>query len=300
MLTSIDHFCAYLTRERNASPRTVDAYRRDLLMFAAFLADRKMAGSDGKAPASPEKISTVHVRSFVASRHNVDEKSSIGRRLSALRTFFRFLRRSEAVKANPAESLPTPRIDQRLPRFLEVDQVRRFLDLISGDDWKSVQERAVFELLYGAGLRISEALGLDVDHVDLGNRTARVIGKGNKERVAPFGEPALHAVERWLAVRSTRPGAATKALFLGIRGQRLGPRQIQAAMQLRLREAEIKLGVTPHGLRHSFATHLLNEGADLRVIKELLGHESLGTTQKYTHVNLQQLLDVYDKAHPKA
>lgn len=290
----VDDYCAYLETERNASPKTVENYRRDLTLFTAFLAGR------GYAAAGPAAVTSAHVRSFVASLHGQESRATTARRLSAVRGFFRHLRRAGVVAANPAELLPTPQREKRLPRFMEVDQARLFLETIDGADWQSVQERALFELIYSAGLRISEALGLDVDDVDRKQRLVRVLGKGSKERVVPFGEPALAALERWLGERAKRQIAEAAALFVGIRGKRLGARQAQAAMQRRMRAAGLRLGVTPHGLRHSFATHLLNGGADLRSIQELLGHESLGTTQKYTHVNLQQLLDVYDKAHPKA
>lgn len=287
----IDQYCAYLTNERNASPETVDNYRRDLLLFAAYLGERAN---------NPAALKTRDVRAFVASRHEKDAKSSIARRLSAIRGFFRYLRRSGLTDANPAELLPTPQREKRLPRFLEVDHVRAFLDGIASDDWRSVQERALFELMYSSGLRVSEAVGLDVEDIDAKEMTVRVLGKGRKERIVPFGEPARDALNRWLGVRAGLPGAASAAVFLGARGGRLGVRRVQEAMQLRLRDAGLRLGVSPHGLRHSFATHLLNAGADLRAIQELLGHESLGTTQKYTHVNLEQLLNVYDKTHPKA
>lgn len=290
----VDDYCAYLETERNASAQTVSNYRRDLTLFTAFLAER------GYAAAGPAVVSSAHVRAFIASLHGKESRATTARRLSAVRGFFRHLRRAGVVAANPAELLPTPQREKRLPRFMEVDQARQFLETIDGADWQSVQERALFELIYSAGLRISEALGLDVDDLDRKQRLVRVLGKGSKERVVPFGAPALAALDRWLVARAARPGATTTAVFLGARGKRLGARQAQAAMQRRLRAAGLRLGITPHGLRHSFATHLLNGGADLRSIQELLGHESLSTTQKYTHVNLQQLLDVYDKAHPKA
>lgn len=285
----IEAYCTYLRRERNASPHTVAGYGRDLAMFAQFLAAR---GAPAYTPQT--------VRAFLAARHGKESKTSTARRLSALRGFFRFLRREGVIAANPAELLPTPQREKRLPRFLEIDQVRAFLEGIAGGDWRDAQDRAVFELIYSAGLRISEALGLDLAAADLEAGLVRVTGKGSKERIVPFGAPAGAALRRWIAVRAARPGSGTPALFLSVRGKRLGPRQVQAAMQRRLREAGLRLGVTPHGLRHSFATHLLNNGADLRSIQELLGHESLSTTQKYTHLNLQQLIQVYDKTHPKA
>jgi integrase/recombinase XerC len=297
MKAKIDDFCGFLERERNASPLTVENYRRDLQLFADFLADRKLAGG---AHADVKKITVVIVRSFIASRHGAESKVTIARRLSALRSFFRYLCEKGEAAFNPAQLLPTPQREKRLPKFMEVDQVRQFLEAIDGDDWQDARDRAVFEVVYAAGLRISEVLGLDLGDVDLAQRLVKVLGKGSKERIVPFGIPAQKALERWLAVRSTRPGGASQAVFLNTRGGRLAPRQVQASMQKWMRTVGLRLGITPHGLRHSFATHLLNEGADLRAIQELLGHESLSTTQKYTHVNLQQLLDVYDKAHPKA
>jgi integrase/recombinase XerC len=289
--THLDQYCTYLTTERNASPETIDNYRRDLRMFADFMKAR------GK---SPEQGAYGDIRAFVASRHGKEAKSSTARRLSAIRGFFRFLRRSGLIEANPAELLPTPKREKRLPRFLEIDHVRAFLEGIEPKDWKGTQERAIFELIYSSGLRISEATGLDLEDIDHKSLQLRVLGKGSKERIVPYGRPAGEALDAWLALRTTRPCLEPQAVFLGARGKRLGVRQVQEAMQRHLRTAGLRLGVTPHSLRHSFATHLLNGGADLRAIQELLGHESLSTTQRYTHVDLDQLLKVYDKAHPKA
>lgn len=297
MKQKIDEFCHFLERERNASPLTVENYGRDLALFADFLAKRNLAGG---AAADPKKISVVIVRSFIASRHGLESKVTVARRLSALRSFFRFLRERGETTFNPAQLLPTPQREQRLPRFMEVDQVRQFLEAIEGADWQDVRDRAIFEVIYAAGLRISEVLGLSLQDIDDEARLVKVLGKGNKERIVPFGVPARQALARWLQVRASRPGGASTVVFLNARGGRLGPRQVQASMRKWMQTVGLRLGVTPHGLRHSFATHLLNEGADLRAIQELLGHESLSTTQKYTHVNLQQLLDVYDRAHPKA
>lgn len=307
----VNEFCGYLEHERNASLRTVESYRRDLYLFAAFLSERSSRrGQDAAAQdVDPRGVDMSTVRAFIASRHGIDSRSTQGRRLSALRSFFRFLRKSGVVDANPADLLPMPRRDQRLPGFLEVDQVRLFLDALrpgkAGNndpdaEWLGCRDRAVFELIYGGGLRVSEAVGLAIEDVDVRKRMVRVLGKGRKERWVPFGRPAADALEAWLARRPERPGAETAHLFLGVRGRRLGARQVQSRMQTYLRDVGLRLGVTPHSLRHSFATHMLNGGADLRAIQELLGHESLSTTQKYTHVNLQQLLAVYEGAHPKA
>jgi integrase/recombinase XerC len=298
---TIEQFCRYLERERNASPLTLAAYRRDLDLFEGFLCERELAGGGAASTAEAAQVTSAHIRSFIAWRFGVDSKTTQGRRLSALRSFFRFLRKLGIVEANPAELLPTPRREQRLPRFLEVDQVRLFLDQFEGEDWLSRRDCAVFELIYAGGLRVSEATGLKVGDLDRGRRLVRVFGKGRKERLVPYGQVAEAALAQWLAARAGRPGAErTDALFLNTRGGQLGPRQVQARMGLALRRAGIKLGVSPHALRHSFATHLLNGGADLRAIQELLGHQSLGTTQRYTHVNLQQLLETYERTHPKA
>lgn len=287
MRQPIERFCDYLARERNASPHTVDGYRRDLNLFADFLAARRL---------DLFAADTTAIRAFLGSRYRLDGRSTQARRLSALRSFYRYLQKAGLVKANPALALPTPRRAQHQPTTLEVDQVSAFLEGI-----EDVQERALFELLYASGLRVSECTGLDLEDVDLACRLVRVMGKGGKERLVPFGEPAHAALTRWLTRRESVVGnEANRAVFLGPRGRRLSPRRVQARMQQLLRQVGLRLGATPHALRHSFATHMLNAGADLRAIQELLGHAHLSTTQRYTHLDLRHLQTVYDQTHPKA
>jgi integrase/recombinase XerC len=297
--TAVDRFLAYLRDQRRVSPQTLRAYRSDLEQFGDYLGAQY---EDGKPPG-PEEIDALAVRGFVASMSRSGlGKSSISRKLSAVRSFLRHAVREGRIEASPAESIPSPRVPRPLPRTMTVDEIFNLLDRIQEDDPASLRDRAILELLYAGGLRVSELVALDQDDLDLSSMVVRVLGKGNKERMVPFGAKAAGALKRWfdrsraLRVKSDDP----RAVFLNLRGGRLTDRSVRRILDRRLHDAAIYARLSPHALRHSFATHLLGAGADLRAIQELLGHSSLSTTQRYTHVSTDALMRVYDESHPRA
>jgi len=294
---SVERFLRYLEDQRRVSPRTLRAYTSDLLQFGRYLEEDL-----GAAPA-PSQIDTLSVRGFVAqlTRSGI-AKSSIARKLSAVRSYLRHAVREGRVEVSPAEGVPTPRVPKGLPRGLSVDEMFNLLDRIADDDPASLRDRALLELLYAAGLRVSELVALNREDLDLSGRIVRVLGKGNKERLVPFVGKAADALERWLDRSGSLRARAVEpsAVFLNLRGGRLTDRSVRRILDRRLREAAIHAHLSPHALRHSFATHMLGAGADLRAIQELLGHASLSTTQRYTHVDTDSLMRVYDQAHPRA
>ena len=293
MRASAAAFLRHLERERNASPNTVRAYGEDLAQFAAYL-EREL----GRAPR-PEDVDHLLVRGFLADLHQRGlRKSSSARKLAGLRSFFRYLCREGRLQSNPARALQTPRLERRIPSVLDETQVASLLDL-PGVGVAALRGRAILELLYGTGMRCAEAVALDVHELDLRERMVRVLGKGRKERVVLFGRRAQQALAAWLEERKAlRP--RSDALFLNARGGRLSGRSVRALVARRVEQVALERRCSPHTLRHSFATHLLTRGADLRAIQELLGHTSLSTTQRYTHVDTRHLLEVYKKAHPRA
>ena len=286
-------FLRHLERERNASRHTIRAYGDDLNQFSDYL-----EGVLGRAPR-PEAVDHVLIRGFLAELHRRGlKKTSSARKLAGLRTFFRFLCREGVLERNPARALQSPRLEKRIPAPLDEAQVEALLD-VPGDDVASVRARALLELLYATGIRCAELVGLDVGEIDLEARMVRVLGKGSKERIVPFGTRARTALRAWLRARSgLRP--KTDAVFINLRGGRLSDRSVRALLGRRVRQVSLTRRCSPHTLRHSFATHLLARGADLRAIQELLGHASLSTTQRYTHVDTRQLVEVYKKTHPRA
>ncbi len=293
MQTSVKAFLLHLERERNASPNTIRAYGEDLAQFTSHL--RRELGRDPR----PEDADPLAIRSFLAELHRRGlAKSSSARKLAGLRTFFRYLCREGRLETSPARVLATPRQDKRIPAVLDEAEVKVLLD-VPGDALAAVRGRAILELLYATGMRCAELVSLDVGEVDLGARMVRVVGKGRKERVVLFGQRAREALAAWLDRRRTlRP--RTDALFLNARGGRLTDRSVRALVARRVAQTALARRCSPHTLRHSFATHLLTRGADLRAIQELLGHASLSTTQRYTHVDTRHLLEVYKKSHPRA
>jgi integrase/recombinase XerC len=293
MQSSVAAFLRHLERERNASPNTIRAYGEDLAQFTGHL--RRELGREPR----PEDADHLAIRSFLAELHRRGlAKSSSARKLAGLRTFFRYLCREGRLETNPGRLLATPRQERRIPAVLDEAEVEALLDM-PGDALAAVRGRAILELLYATGMRCAELVALDAGEVDLGARMVRVVGKGRKERVVLFGQPAQQALAAWLARRrAVRP--RTDALFLNARGGRLTDRSVRALVARRVGQAALARRCSPHTLRHSFATHLLTRGADLRAIQELLGHASLSTTQRYTHVDTRHLLEVYRKAHPKA
>jgi integrase/recombinase XerC len=291
-------FRRHLETEKIRSKETVRAYMADLEDFRSHLEAVAASG----ALANVEDIDRFHARGFLASRFGKIKKVSTGRKLAAIRTFFRFLLREGMVKANPAGGLRAPKAEKAIPKALSVDEVDRFFSR-TADQRK--RDFAIFELLYSSGLRVGELTSLDVHDVDLTSGWVRVIGKGNKERYVPVGSKAVQALKDYLSVRdmivASNPVLSnTRALFLNARGSRLSSRSVRRILKSFLTAANMGRDVSPHAFRHSFATHLLQSGADLRSIQELLGHSSLSTTQRYTKVDLGRLMEVYDKAHPRS
>jgi integrase/recombinase XerC len=302
---AIDEFEEYVADARRYSPQTVRAYRSDLDRFAGFWERDFGEGSASKTPLS--RVDTLAVRSYLASLHRSRLASrSLSRHLSTLRSFFRWACREGHLDKNPARALPAPRLPKTLPRAMTLPDTERLLTADEDAPFPE-RDRALFELLYATGLRVSEAAGLDLEDVDFASRLLRVVGKGNKERIAPFGETAEDALATYLPVRVARRKGSRSAdrddgepLFVNARGGRLTTRSMARLLKHRLRAAGLPAEISPHALRHSFATHLLEAGADLRAIQELLGHASLSTTQKYTHLDAARLREVYRRAHPKA
>jgi integrase/recombinase XerC len=283
----------------------VRAYRNDLQEFAAIVTG---AGPDkGKreqaaAELDPRRIDTLAIRGYLATLYQRNRKSTIARKLSAVRTFFRFLIRQGIIEVSPAEAVQTPKQEKKIPSYLTVDDMFRLLDAIPAQTVYDRRNRAIFETLYASGVRVSELAGLDTGHVDLDGKTIKVAGKGNKERVAPIGEKAARAIRAYRERLYKETGIAPDqagALFLNKNKTRLTARSMARCLDQLVRACGMMVPVSPHTLRHTFATHMLNAGADLRAVQELLGHESLSTTQKYTHVSIDRLMEVYDKAHPR-
>jgi integrase/recombinase XerC len=293
MRASTQAFLRHLERERNASPNTVRAYGEDLAQFADHL--RRELGREPR----PADADHLLIRSFLAelARRGLSRASS-ARKLAGLRSFFRYLCREGRLPANPARLVATPRRARTIPPVLDEREVESLLD-VPGASLQAVRGRAILELLYATGIRCAELVSLDVAAVDLEARVVRVVGKGRKERLVLFGEKARLALREWLAERARRP-SRTDALFVNARGGRLSDRSVRALLARRVRQVALARRCSPHTLRHSFATHLLTRGADLRTIQELLGHASLSTTQRYTHVDTRHMLEVYRKAHPRA
>ena len=289
MDATVGSFLEYLGVERGASPHTLRSYAADLTEFTSFLAAERIDGLPG--------ADTRAIRAFLAQLHGRRlAKATIARKLAAVRSCFRFLARRGVLEVNPARQVRSPRLGRRLPSVLPKDEATQLLDAAPEPTAAGARDRALLELLYASGLRVAEGCGLDLDDVDEARRTVRVLGKGDKERVVPVGETALEALDAYLAMRGRQRGP----LFLNARGGRLTPRSAHRIVKRLARRAGITQRVTPHTLRHSFATHMLGEGADLRLIQELLGHRRLSTTQRYTHVSPEHLMRVYDAAHPRA
>jgi integrase/recombinase XerC len=284
----VARFLDYLAVERGASPHTLRNYALDLAAFRQFL---RQAG------VPVEAADARLVRAYVASLHQRRlAKSTIARRLASVRSCFRFLARRGVVEQSPARQVRSPRQSRRLPSFLPKDESKELLDRPSGPSADSRRDHALLELLYATGIRVAECCGLDCDDLDRSHGTVRVLGKGDKERVVPVGDAALAALDDYLLLHGRTDGP----LFANGRGGRLTPRSVQRIVSRRARLAGLERRVTPHTLRHTFATHMLGEGADLRLIQELLGHSRLSTTQRYTHVSPEHLMKVYDAAHPRA
>ena len=315
-----DHLKAFLEHLRlneNASAHTVRAYESDLSQYLSFLAGQ---GARRVSDLGPADLDHLGARAFLGElNRNGNSKASAARKLSAIRAFGRYLRREGILEGDPAALVGTPRREQRIPAHLAIDEMSTLLKQPDDAVPLGRRDRAILELFYASGLRLSELVGLDLDDVNLSGRVVRVLGKGRKERIVPFNQATADALRRWLTdreqfLRAETPGQTPiprrrapiarsrtrEPLFLNYLGGRLSTRSVDKLVRKYVAQCSTRYGISPHALRHSFATHLLEAGADLRAIQELLGHARLSTTQRYTHVNAAQLLETYRKAHPKA
>lgn len=284
----IQNFIDYLRGEKGYSFHTLKAYKKDIEEFFNFT-------------SKPiENLDNFDIRNFIAYlRQRNLTKVSITRKLAALRSFYKFLHLEGHVKTNPARLVSTLRVPREIPKFLTVDEIFLLIDTPQGDSFITTRDRAILELLYSSGLRVSELIALDINDIDIREFLIRVKGKGKKERIVPVGSKAIEALKNYLPERLTIKKKSS-ALFLSKRGTRLTDRSVRRIISCYVKKINLKKDISPHTLRHTFATHLLHGGADLRSIQELLGHSSLSTTQKYTHVDIAHLMDVYDNSHPLA
>lgn len=289
MKEHIDKFIRFLQVERGFSPHTLRAYRKDLEVFSEFVKD------------SPERIDPIDVRGFIAEQLSSGlSKASAGRRLASIRSFFRFLHREGYIKSNPAKVINAPKKSKMLPKFLTIDDVFNLIEKPEGIGFMVARDKAILELLYSSGIRVSELCNLDMGDINLKEGLIKVRGKGKKERIVPIGQKAIDAIRTYMVERMLLKKREGGALFLNRNGSRITERSIRRIVVKYARRVLIDGRIGPHTLRHTFATHLLQAGADLRTIQELLGHSSLSTTQKYTHLDITHLVDIYDKAHPLA
>jgi integrase/recombinase XerC len=323
----VQEFLNYLKFEKRFSPHTAKCYGADLEQFSQFLIGRSDSGQhpDEHAPvgAYHEGAATAvatqtnlkldqlllsvdinSVRAYLAALNEKQySKSTIARKLATLRSFYKFLVRRNRLSSNPVMAVRTPKQDKRLPRFLEYEEVKKLLETPPMDNWLGARDRAIMETLYSTGVRVSELVALNMDDVDFLGEVVHVRGKGKKERIVPIGTSALQIIQHYMEFMSKRaqsnPNFDSKVLFVNKHGRRLSTRSVRRKMDKYLKIAGLDISISPHTLRHSFATHMLNNGADLRSVQELLGHQSLSTTQIYTHLTTKKLKEVYDKAHPR-
>jgi integrase/recombinase XerC len=335
MKQTIQKYIEYMRSVKNSSPHTLVNYGNDLEQFVTFLTP------PGMETPKPGQVNHHMIREFVAHLHDTGlEKSSVARKLAALRSFFKYCVREGRLSENPARLVATPKLPKRVPAVLSAEEMNGFLNQLSGtgkaagigggkkkprdpkdtsgklgaprgvqeDGLLLTRDRGILELLYAAGLRVSELTGLNLADMDQKDQMLRVRGKGNKERIVPYGEKAAQALRAYWPVRNSLleasaeagSGAGVQAVFLNYRGRRLTQRSVGRIVKKYVKLVNVNWDLHPHSLRHAFATHLLADGADLRAIQELLGHQSLSTTQKYTHASIRQLMDIYDKSHPHA
>ncbi len=294
----IQSFSDYLGSERNYSKHTVKAYITDIKEFCRVIREKKLIPEeDGSNDLSG--LDETHVRAYISWLYTRNSRTSISRKLASVRTFFEFLMRSGVIKSNLAKLVPTPHGEKRLPTFLTVDEVIKLMETPGTGGVFERRDSAILELLYSSGLRVSELTGINLNDLDLNNLTVKVLGKGNKERLVPIGSKAAQALIRYLHDRlGLKPTG--DHLFVNSKGGRLTVRSIDRIIKKYAALAGIPKNVSPHVLRHTFATHLLGGGADLRAIQEMLGHKSLSTTQRYTHTSIEKLMEIYDKTHPRA
>lgn len=290
MIRYIDKFIDYLKIEKNASEHTIINYSVDLRDFGQFLGDTKL-----------ETVNYLVLRRYLASMRGRNySKRTIARKLASLRSFFRFLYREGYIKTNPASNVATPKLEKRLPLFLDTSEVVKLIEAPDEKDLTGLRDRAILETLYSTGIRVGELVRLNLDNIDFISGVVKVFGKGKKERLTPVGDKALRAIRNYLNKRGQGKLTGKKAVFLNKNGSRLTDRSVRRVVGKYVKRVSLREGISPHTLRHSFATHLLNRGADLRSVQELLGHMNLSTTQIYTHVTTKRLKEVYEKAHPRA
>lgn len=296
MSPHVTDFLRYLEVSKASSPHTLKAYAQDLKALEAYLEPQGVA---------IEAVTHLHLRGFLGVQSVSLSAATRARRLAGLKSFYKFLTRRKVIAANPARRVKTPKLPQRLPRAVPVDEAFALMEAPDAEALLGLRDRAMLEVLYGSGLRVSELCGLSLTSLDLRSRVVRVLGKGNKERICPLSDPAVDALAEWLGRRGELLAKPAKrqdptALFLNFRGGRLTARSVERHLDRYVRQLALNRKLSPHALRHSFATHLLAGGADIRSIQELLGHASLSTTQRYTAVSFEQLQKVYDAAHPRA
>ena len=301
----IDSFLESLVTEKGYSDHTRRAYRKDLLDFFSFLAESGLAEKD-RQKSTPivklKQIDGIALRGYLGFLHRKNKKTTIARKLSAIRSFFKFLVKKGIISENPAELVLTPKQDKTIPVYLSVDDMFRLLDSIQTDTLLGLRNRAIFETLYSSGIRVSELAGMNFSDVDFSATVLQVSGKGNRQRIVPVGQKALAAIKAYRTRLQKRTGRITineGPLFLNRFHKRLSPRSIARILKKLVDDVGLLTPVSPHALRHTFATHMLDAGADLRAVQELLGHKSLSTTQKYTHVSIDRLMETYDRAHPR-
>lgn len=293
----LQEFSTHLTLERNLSPHTGKAYLRDVQSFYSFIMDA--TGSDSAAAVQNflPQVDKLMLRRWLATQQRRCKKITVSRKLSALRAFFRYLVREGLLEVNPADLLASPKQERYLPTTLDVDDIYHLLDQADGADQVRIRDRAIFELIYSSGLRVSEVVGLNIGDFRAQEQIVRVLGKGRKVRIVPVGAKAVARVKECLQGRVSN--ASGDPLFVNRSSRRLSVRTVQRNLKKKLLRAGLSTAVTPHSLRHSFATHLLDGGADLRAIQEMLGHSSLSTTQRYTQVSVEKVMSEYDKSHPR-
>jgi len=297
MTNCIKRYKQYLLSERNYSENTVRAYTTDLLYFRDFLSKKKL--SAGEKDIDVAKIEEMDIREYISWLYTRNSKSSISRKLTSIRTFLEFLIREGEIQKNSAKLVPTPKAEKRTPAFLTVDEVFLLVEKPKDKGILGLRDRAILELLYSSGLRVSELSGIDLKDVNLDASFVKVLGKGSVERIVPLGSKAIESIRNYLVKREElKPKVGY--LFLNSRGGKLSERSVARIVKKYATISGIPKNVSPHVLRHTFATHLLGDGADLRAIQEMLGHKSLSTTQRYTHASIEKIMQIYDKTHPRA
>ena len=301
----INSFLKYLNEQKGYSRHTIRNYHSDLRQFAEFIASKKSLSEGEKNSLELEDIDHLVIREYLGSLYKRLSRATIARKLSAIRSFFHYLEKRILNKGNPAADIATPKLKKYIPTYLSVDEIFRLLERPEREKPIGLRDLAIIEVLYSCGLRVSELEALDISGIDFENSLVKVSGKGNKERIVPIGHKALRAVEAYLEAASSLrrkkvPDHQDGPLFINFRGDRLSTRSIGKIIKRYARESGLTSDISPHSIRHTFATHLLDGGADLRSVQELLGHASLSSTQKYTHVSLDRLMEVYDKAHPRS